>query len=410
MARMSVRKPTLHEIMAALVILWLNSGMFLIIQRFIPGIVMYGVFGLWLLSAFNKKGFQNSFKKLLIGVMVPFLFVLFMYLYNKDGLTRNYVMLLVYGFILLCMGEYYKENSKSKQFLMKVWIVDSAVIIINTLIQLQTNPLIVRQMSIGGLEENRMACVASFSHVLCYAFAVLFLFERLCRKNTEKKTTSIIALIAMLLLVIQSQIVLLIAATLMGIIILLAMRPLGNKRARITYLAIAVVVLGCVYIALPTILSMLSTWSVLPEVVRVKLEDVRILLNTGTAALVDNAGQRIENYEMSIGQFKSNILFGSMGVSDEIGAHATWLDLLGMYGLCAIPYGWWMVSIVHRNIKSADSNDRKIIILISGIYLAVGFLDPILFQNTFVFFAVIMPFLTIRQPLANINMSKQSEC
>lgn len=393
-----IRKPSLGSLMAAMVILWLNAGMYSFVQRYIPGIVMYGVFLLWFVCAFQDKQYRIEFTSWFIK-MIPTIGLLgLMYAINRSSLTKSYLMFFVYVFMIAAIAIYYQHDSRGRSMILKVWTLDVVAVVINTYIQIRRNPFVIRNMSANAsvfesLFGGRLYGVAAFSNVLCYSVVMLFLYSRIVNKKVKSKTIDVIGVCVLLLLIFKSQIALLIAFSLVGILLITLASFFEDLNKLILFGVISVIVFAILYKYLPDILKYISTIETLPELLRVKASDASLIIS-GTSNNLEDATVRMQQYESDIACFLGNPLVGTLGDNTNIGGHSTWIDFLGMYGLLSIVVIIWHIGLMKNVVKASAPEERIMVAVVVIVFTVIGIVDPILFQNVYMVFLLVIPYMS----------------
>lgn len=393
-----IRKPSLGSLMASMVILWLNAGMYSFVQRYIPGIIMYGVFLLWFIYAVQHKHYRIEFTGCFIKMIPTICLLGLMYAINISSLTRSYLMFYVYVFMIAAIAIYYQHDSRGRSLLLKVWAFDVVAVVINTYIQVKRNPFVIRNMSANAsvfesLFGGRLYGVASFSNVLCYSVVMLFLYSRIVNKKVKSRTIDWIGVCALLLLIFKSQIAILIAFSLTGILLISLASFFEDLNKLILFVVISLVAFAILYKYLPDILKYISTIESLPELLRVKASDASLIISGASNNLKD-ATVRMQQYENDIACFLRNPLVGTLGDNTNIGGHSTWIDFLGMYGLLSIVVMIWHIGLMKNVVKASAPEERIMVAVIAIVFTTIGIIDPIIFQNVYMVFLMVIPYMS----------------
>lgn len=394
-SRWTIELPSFDVVLAAIIILWLNAGMFTYVQARIPSIVMYGIVAIWFLIAIRYDELELGRIIKTITQMLPSLILLLIaYTLTRGALTNSYLMFCLYVFIILSIREFYLDNGYGWNFIYKVWQVDVIAVVINTFYQITRNPLVIRNMSVGSsIQSSGLYGCASFSNILCYMLLAIYLFSRILNKKVQTGIGTFVAFIALVVLVFQSQIALLIGFLLIGIIAIVICNAVKSTTQAFLIGVPVIALFAIIWYYLPDLLTALSQMQWVPELIQVKLMDVVSILSGSTTDLTD-AGLRLEHYQEGINSFINNPLFGSYGDGTNIGGHSTWFDFFGLYGLFAFVFVVWHIKLMKTTVDSVLEEESKYIFVLRILFSAFGFLDPILFHNVYLYLLLIVPIMS----------------
>lgn len=393
-----IKKPSLINILAALIILWLNAGMYSFVQRIIPGIFMYGIFMIWFICVIKNDMFITKFIKWTTTIIPSFILLFIMYIFHNSSLTKSYIMFFVYLVIISAISIYYQFDNDGRKILYKVWLFDVFAVVFNTFLKIKSNPLVIRNMSANAsvfesLFGGKLYGVASFSNILCYIVIMLFLYSKIMNKRKNFNKGDLIGCIVLLLLILKSQIAILIAFALIGLGLITLVSFFKDIRKLLVFFFLITLLFVGIYKYIPGMLSYISTIEVLPELLRVKALDVAWIISGSSNKLMD-ATIRMQQYENDIKCFIANPLLGTLGDSTNIGGHSTWIDLLGMYGISSMIVMIWHFGIMKRIVKSVANEDKIMVTIIVIIFSIIGIIDPIFFQNVYMVFIFVIPYIS----------------
>jgi len=394
-----VRLPNTGQVLAACIVLWLNAGIYSYVQRVVPGVAMYCLFGVWIISALKKDTFRKEFTRIVLQTIPVFILLFFVqFCIHQSSLTKNYIMIMVYVVIIRSITLYYWNDSYAKRFLVFVWGIDVGFVVINTFVHIKMNPMIIRNMSANAavfesLFGGKVYAVAAYSNILCYVVAVLFMFSRIVNKSIKSSWREVVAIGILTLLIFKSQIGLLIVLTIVGLLFIAISGFFRTDKSLICFGIVTLIVASILYRFLPSIFSFISSIEMLPDLLRIKAADAGIILSGSTADLKD-ASVRMQQYENDINSFLANPIFGTKGDNSTIGGHSTWIDLLGMYGLFALIVVNWQIMILKDIAEMVVKEERKIVVAILSVFTLLGLIDPIFFPNVYMTLVMVIPYMS----------------
>lgn len=175
--------------------------------------------------------------------------------------------------------------------------------------------------------------------------------------------------------------------------ILIVVFPKVKRRAHLVMFFLIIALIFAVLAANAVdILEYLGDLDFMPRLLKIKIDDVIVLISEGTQSKLQDVDVRLEQYKLGINAFVSNPLFGTMGDSSAIGGHATWIDFFGLFGIFSIVFIIWFFDLFKWVLRFSSKSDSGIIKVISCLFVILGILDPILTQVVFVFFIIVLPF------------------
>lgn len=140
-----------HIILAVILVLWLNQGIFEFIQDFIPGIMRWGIFIIWISMSFLLDiNYHKRFIKFQWPLLIFFVLIIFISVY-ANNLLIDFLKTFLYLIMITSIFLFYFEhkNSKIRKLLIMLILLDLFIVGINTYINLQINPLLARYLSQG---------------------------------------------------------------------------------------------------------------------------------------------------------------------------------------------------------------------------------------------------------------------
>ncbi len=141
----------IHMVIAVIVILWLNQGMFSFASNVLPFYIKWGLFFSWFGLAFilNHRFYKVFFKQSWL-LLLFFSFLVIISLYSDKDMRLHlqsvFYIIMIYSIFLYYFNEQY---SKFIKILSIILGFDYLLVGINTYIHLQINPLLSRYLSQG---------------------------------------------------------------------------------------------------------------------------------------------------------------------------------------------------------------------------------------------------------------------
>lgn len=377
----------LHFIFTIYLILFFNFGIHTYLQAIIPDKIGTVVILFYVtISILSKRSFFEEYLKkcwplivLLIIILISQKFSTYRYLINyRSGIINTLAVFTIYI--------YYKDVNENyvKAFLL-IWFFDLIFIGINSIIQLNNNPYIMRMLSTGKIES--IAGVGSYSYIYILPPLIILLIDRF------KKTRNLVILpfICLFIYVIFRANFVISYIMLFIFLLFYLLSNIEFKYKPIVLIIIIPILLFVTFTYTPIILDKIVYNNKIDYLIRDRAKEM-LAFFSGESINGSDLHSRIKLYTMSIESFRSNILFGSFG-NGNIGGHAVWLDLLGLYGLLSI--FWWIFvliayKLINQNISKENFLIYRVIILY---YITLGLINTALFLNLLMFIFVISPLI-----------------
>lgn len=396
-----------HFILALVLILWINSGIFSYVSIYIPDSLKMLVFFIWFIIAClkNEKFLVNYLwnSKLLL---VFFLLLLIANNYISTIYITYYIKTTMFLFVIYSILIFYYKPKYINEMKTMVYILvlDYVYVGINTVIKLLQFPNLARILSKdeGSIGEILGDGVNNFLAIGNYTFAYSMIFVGLFfgyKVYFEKKIRFIFGYIAVLILLIFMEFTMSILLMVLFTVIIIFMIFSRNRIRMIINTMFLLPIFILLLMNLPELLVYISSY--LPVAFESKIISIAEFLQGGN---IDGVvlSIRINLYMQSINSFMDNIFIGALGGSGEIGQHASWLDFLGQFGLLSFPIFLFLLR-GYKYITKSLPRELKTYVKISFLYFIVlGFVNTAYTPRLLLTLFVFVPFVTkscLKKPL-----------
>ena len=405
-----IRLISIINLLALLMIWRSNYCTSVFVSAYSSGLFML-TFIVWFFMASRvDKFFLSDLLKqsstLLVFIMINIILNL-IFLGTVDQETINYIIVFIFCSILIFYDHF--QEILLKKIVILIILIDTAIKAIVTIGALEVNPGIVKQMSVAGASdmENYRVLIADYSTVYVCVLITVFLVSIL--GITKKRVYQLIDIVflvifgfflfkcsfffALLLLVYGivgavfiKENRMFVLLPIIGILVVLVFRGLISD--------------FCYYMAQQ------PYWS---EIIQGKWNDMALLLGQGAEAAY-MSDMRLELMYQSWETFLARPFFGiySLNINTlSIGKHSAWLDGLGNYGIFRFPL--FIVFLVKIFKRLADKlYDPKAVYISISIFCLLSIVNPHVFPQMWVFFMVIIPFVTDIVQEANQKWEKNT--
>ncbi len=329
----------IHLLLGANILLWLNIGTYRLFGDMIPIGIKFCMVVMWLAISFHRRGnFLSKFVTTSYLVLLFYILCLTTKLTGTDGYLSQYGMNLLYVLVVMAMFSYYYYYGTKKEikFLMVVFLLDTAIIMVRTFIMLQENPEVVRLLSTGSdskwIAFGDEVPVGIGAYGFCYQLVLLQ--PMIAYWFNKKQVNNLIRILVygtILVFLYQAQVTL---ALLMYPVMLIISYNYGqqqnNSRVLVKWLLIGISMI--VILCLPVILQALIESS--GDSLAARLEELYRFV-----VLQDVSGSdmksRIVLYTTSLFAFFRSPLWGGFG-NKVYGSHSTLLDILAAFGVLGL--------------------------------------------------------------------------
>lgn len=367
------------------------------------------IFGIWLVTT-DLKWLTRKWSLDLIFVGFFFLtFIPYFITGNIQYGSAGPNIILVHFplfFVGIFINHYYMYYKKDYETLGKIalmTLVFFAIGSIQTYIGLTLYPMASRILATGvghyeaeKLIFNRMG-VGGFGYIYASTFIFLSVVYLLIKNNYKlvktKKIIVLITFISLLLMILEASYAIAIMIILSGGLLILTVK---NKKM----LVILMVFLGILLLLIPpTFIGefFLNIANIFSDnyIINEKFTDLGMsFLQDSQSSQTDT---RLQLYTTSFNTFLRQPLFGIYGpmgnLSDPIGAHSGWLDLLGFYGLFS---GIPLFLVFYYNFKKHFRFYKKdkyygYLVVIYFLFLVFGTINPVLYvyEVGFIIFMIV---------------------
>lgn len=389
----------LHALLALGVVAWLNVGMSSALMSQVPSYVRWGAFAAWFcLSMLHDRAFGRVF----IGQCWPLLLLmLYMLLVQAFGAQdlEPYQYGVGYLLVVYSLFVYYlRPEYRPVQVMLFLYLaVDTAVVGFNTYIALGDNPLLARYLATSSVTRDTLLEGRVFSGIGGYGYAytlgVLALVFGFLLLNRARKRLLLAALLAvsLLLLVRASFAIGIILAVLL--LITVTILRLFKASGRFVPVLIALAVSGLFVVSSGPVLTYLAQIPGLPPTVATRFAEMTIGFGGGDLNGTDFRG-RIFYYGESMTAFVNNLFFGTSANPEGNlgpGGHATWLDLLAVFGLFAVAVFVFLVRAYRLTLERLGPAAGPLVNVFWLYFLILGCVNTLLFANVLLTWFLFLP-------------------
>lgn len=321
---------------------------------------------------------------------------------DVSQLISNFVVI----WMLYVLGGFYAvSGGRFRAAVLTLLALDTAIIMVVTLVELRAYPNIVRLGStaegsagVGATYDTRL--IATYALVYaCVVLAVFFFSMGVWTRGRYRLAgLSLAVLIAWWILQTSFAIALIMLILFFTIVIIDRAFSLNlvGKAIIVTVLA------GIPLVFRESVGRSISSWDgseMFGEILSSKSSDLGVGLEQGSSAMSD---LRVELYVQSLSVFMNNVLVGvhSVPAAEGVaGGHAGWLDGLAWFGLLRylpLIYFMWKLRVPFTDAVSLGARKSY-----DSVFLAIvliGFVNPIFFPQLWLVFFVVVP-LCIGSPL-----------
>lgn len=338
-------------------------------------LTMFALILLFFSGQMSARGFNAPIKHTLKFVHVLYAFTAFIFIryIAKEGERRFFVICMLFVTALSCFRSL-------------------------SLVLSSGNAYAIRYASRYGYESD----VVGFNQIYAIPFYVVIVFYLL--QNIEKKklvhTVLLLGVLASYLYF--TAIALFTTAlilTIIGILLFYLFKALRGNRSVFLIGGIAVFILLFLVIAVfptQTMDIILNATQDFNYVIRNRLLYVAESILNVSAGISYNHERREELASYSLQTFKNHPLFG-VGYSGYgygvIGCHQEWYDMLGVFGLIgSVVVFAVLIGLFVKIYRDLDSrNEKDLFIILSGMFVLLGFLNPCLSDPLLIALFVVVP-------------------
>jgi hypothetical protein len=389
-----------HKIIALVLISWMNNGIFTYFAPYIPSVIRWSFFILWICIALLNKKFAKVFfvNCVPLFVFVGYLYILSLFVSQQDFYIKPIIYLIViYSVFLYYFNDKYRKFQK---MLSAFLIFDFVFIGINTYIKLQDNPLLARALSTGGNNAQKLTGESFFAGIGSYPFfyslvAFILLLGYLFINSNKKyiKLLSIGAIFVFLNVLIKAAFTTSIIFAFGFLLIMLIIRYTNKYNLVFTSITLFIVFVFSQGL-LVDIFTRLATINGLHSEISIRFIELANFFSGNNISGSDLA-DRQTRYSMSIKAFFQNFIGGtslSPNYIHGVGGHSAWLDLLANFGIFSIPLIVFFIRAYRYCIKCIDLNHRTLINVCWLYFVLLGFINTLFFSSIFITWMMFVPF------------------
>lgn len=392
----------MHKVLAFVVILWLNNGLFTYIMPYFPNILRWGSFAIWFgMAILFKPKFTKTFIAQCWPLLLFFLYVLISSIFFKESYLSMYIknftyLLMVYSIFLYYFDDRYKKWMKNIVIFLSI---DYIFIAINTYLHLKENPQLARILStsletqalfLGNAASNYNA-VGSFAYF--YGLVpIMLLLGYLFLNKYKNRLLSLIVLICLIIVTIKASFTMAILFVFVFLAASIAVKHI-NKFYLILMLPFMILLMALLQRPVGMLFKKLSNVSSVSSVVSDRLFEIsNLLLYTN---ITGDLLVRLDLYTESLDAFVHNLIFGitipyTHGLKE--GGHSTWLDLFALFGIFAFFFILFIIKAYKYSYYYTSDAFKPYVRLYWVYFACLGIVNTLLFSNLFTVWLLFIPF------------------
>ncbi|MGE0090525.1 MAG: hypothetical protein AB7S50_13720 [Bacteroidales bacterium] len=387
----------IHLSIAIATLLWLNVGIYAYFAKNISNNIKLFLFLTWFgYSCISRIDYLENFIKRSLPLMLFFLTLILITLLTGTSELRVLVLNMRYFFIVYSIFLFYEKDPSFQKIILSAIIIDMIIIGFNTFFALQINPNISRYLSTGsGVKEMLTGSAAdnvgigAFSYAYSLIFYCIYFFHRIIYTRKFKFIFVILFLIAVSL-IINMQFTISLIILLASSFYIIYRKFSSAKYFKLT-LVFSFTILLLIFSLLPYFFEYLYYQDLFPQHISDRLMDLSRLFSGRSLEGTNTAG-RFSRYFLSINVFLENFFTGSL--TDKIGEHSGWFDLLARLGLLSVTLYIFFIKeyfYIRNKLKSSSLIYYNACFLS---YFLIGLFNPSLFSQIFLTVFLIVPYLS----------------
>ncbi len=311
---------SIHLILALIVLLWIDAGIFSYITSEISIIIRLSIYLVWLLIAVvSDKKYTTTLLRITLPLLSFIAIMKLSLLFTNNSNINGYINNCFYIFMVTSIFIYYMNKDKgSKKIILFTLLIDIIYVGINTLIKLNENDMLARILTTSAenqekiLEGIKYKAIGSFSYCYGLVMILLVMIDYLFAKKDKAIIVNIIDIIIIALfieLLFKAQFMIAIILFVMFFIKILLDKLLKGKK--VMYIcSICVLILTIIF--LPMILGKLAEIDGISVGIKEKIIEIKDAMEGNNRESTDLNG-RMDLYTKSINSFFNNIFVGSFG-------------------------------------------------------------------------------------------------
>lgn len=383
------------EILLALIVIsFINGGLVLLFPH-VGWQIWIGTYTCWfLIACICDKYYLHRFLKQGI-FLVLFVSILLVYGISINELNSPNTTPFIQLFMLYSIYFFYKSDKNYQKIIVNFFLIECTIKCLYSIWALTKDPMLARNLLTGQYisPDINPTITASFSFVyLGIPFIVYFLNQCRYIKNSYKIGIYLLILL-FITLIIKANF-----ATALIIMIYFIILSLITKSTKQLFIYISISFLSF-FIFKPAISRAfynISNLNNISPLISAKMYEISAIIMGGSSnSTAASLGDRIIRMKESMNAFYSHPLWGIYGMDYQyitVGAHTTWQDMLGKFGLLRnLPIFIFFIQWYKEITYSRTNREFYAIVLTLVSVIAMGFMDPILQGSILVFLLVIIP-------------------
>ena len=386
--------------LALIVIAWMNNGIFTYAMPYVPNFIRWGLYGIWLgLALISSKKFVTTFVLQCWPLLLFHLYILFLSFFIEKDYLHVYIKSISYLIMVYSILLYYfcSKYSRFQKVLVTFLFLDCVFLAINTYIQLQLNPLLVRYLATATETKERLLGTTVFYGVGNYGYfyalvSIILLLGFLFLNYNKRKLLVFLLIFTLTALLIKASFTIAILFT--GIFLTL----LVILRYTTKYTFVFIVLLGVMTLLIfqglfASMFSQLADVKGISAEISIRFDEIAQFFSgndvSGTDLII-----RQNLYAQSIDAFANNIMMGISLTDSNVysaGGHSAWLDLLARFGLFSLPFFAFLFK-AYKYCKSIVPLNFKMFVKVYWLYfICLGFINTTFYANIYTIWFLFLP-------------------
>ena len=385
----------MHKFFAIILIAWMNGGISTYTLPYIPNILRYGLFFIWLFFALmSNKKFLGKLITQIYPLLIFCLYLFLLSVFNASAYIDMYLKVFLYLGIVYTIFLYY-FNSEHKRFFKTIVMfifADCIYLAINTYVHLAENPLLARYLATGNVDTTATTYSGIGSYGYFYALVPIILLLSYSLMNMRKgKLVSLLLVIGFMSVLIKASFTISILFSFLFITWIVLSKILKKHSA-----IIFIVIVSAILLSKDVISQSLNKIALSDHVsyeVALRLRELSLFFSGQNIAGSD-LGLRLSLYTSSIDAFKHNFLAGisaSNNIFYTVGGHSAWLDMLGRFGLFSILFFAFLLKAYKYAINRVPEKHKGFVNMYWLYFICLGFINTLFFSNIFTIWLLFLP-------------------
>lgn len=402
--RTTFKYSTIHLILGCCIILWMNGGLINYLFGHLPDLFKLVIFFMWMCIAvaYDKRYFNAYLSSSVSLLLFAVILIAAMILTDLNTITyylKVCVFLLMINALYVFYSRFYTMHIRT---ILYVLAVDSAYVIINTLLHLRNSPNLSRYLSMSedkiilylGKPSTSFIAVGNYTFAYGIVFLGLFFLYRAFSLNKNRILYTVLYFFMYFVLIkMEFTIALLLYA--LSSVLYFCMIGIKDRKKFILILLVVMAISIVFIIGIPIVLRAIAGY--FPEGIAIRLNEIGDMFNKQLSNKAD-LKLRLVLYSDSLNSFTQNI-FGGCLLNPEgvIGGHSTMLDFLGSFGLLALSAFIYFGGFYIESLKHFKGNIRKIYECGIFYFVTLSIVNTIFSPRILLYAILVFPLLLLQE-------------